>query len=161
MKEKKITFCALLLLGFSSLHAQVSLNTSGKNAIGVNGSVSYTIGEILYTEQVSSAGSVQNGVQQVYSISILTSTSQAKDIELNITSYPNPTSNDLNLSIKDFDFNNSVFQLYNLQGELLINEKVTSTITKIQLSHLPKAVYILKILNQNQEIKNFKIIKNQ
>ncbi|MEJ1770464.1 hypothetical protein, partial [Escherichia coli] len=63
---KNLNLLALLFFGISSgvLKAQESINTSGKTLSSVNGNISYTIGQIVYTTNSSSAGVISQGVQQ-------------------------------------------------------------------------------------------------
>lgn len=65
MRNKKLKSGAVLLLWFGmfGLQAQQVVTTSGGNASGSGGSVSYTIGQIVYTTNTNSNGSVAKGVQ--------------------------------------------------------------------------------------------------
>ena len=42
----------------------------------------------------------------------------------------------------------------------ILNQKITSSETKIDLDNLSKNVYLLQVMNQIGTIKTFKIIKN-
>lgn len=161
MKYKQIILSALLLFGFglTELHAQESLNTVGDNAIGSGGSMSYSIGQVVYTTNTATSGSVAQGVQQPYEISVITGTIQAKDINLLITAYPNPTINNLILNFNEFKIANLSYQLYNLQGKLLQSDLITSRESSIYMSDLPPATYFVKIIQDNNEVKVFKINK--
>jgi len=71
MKHKRLKLCALLLfgLGLTGLQAQESVNAAGGNASGSGGTVSYTVGQVVYTTKTGTNGSVAEGVQQAYEIS--------------------------------------------------------------------------------------------
>jgi hypothetical protein len=91
---KKLAFLIVILfLGFSitGLHAQESVNTAGGNASGSGGSVSYSVGQIVYTTNTGDNGTVAQGVQQAYEISAVTGIEEANNISLIVSAYPNPT----------------------------------------------------------------------
>lgn len=71
MKNNKKTV-ALLLLGFgiTTAQAQQATTATGGNASGSGGPVAYSVGQVVYTTNTSSNGSVAQGVQQPYEISI-------------------------------------------------------------------------------------------
>jgi hypothetical protein len=48
-KRLKLRTLLLLLLAMEGLQAQESVNTSSGNALGGGGSVSYSIGQVVYT----------------------------------------------------------------------------------------------------------------
>lgn len=51
-----------------SVYSQESTNASGGDAKGINGSVAYSIGQVMYTVKSTSEGTVGQGVQQRYEI---------------------------------------------------------------------------------------------
>ena len=163
MKHKKtITSVGLLLLGLGGLHAQESPTAAGGEATGTGGSSSYSLGQVVYTTATGTSGSVAQGVQQPYEISIITGVKETS-IHLEMNVYPNPTTNYLTLKV---DASTSLsnqqlsYQLIDLQGKVITNKKVTATNSTINVERLPKAVYFLKVTKDNQVVKTFKIIKN-
>jgi hypothetical protein len=163
MKHKKtITSVGLLLLGLGGLHAQESPTAAGGEATGTGGSSSYSLGQVVYTTATGTNGSVAQGVQQPYEISIITGVKETT-IHLEMNVYPNPTTNYLTLKV---DASTSLsnqqlsYQVIDLQGKVIKNKKVSSTTTSINVERLPKAIYFLKVTKDNQLIKSFKIIKN-
>ncbi|MDZ7649057.1 MAG: hypothetical protein U5K54_18860 [Cytophagales bacterium] len=82
----KLGIALLLSLGLHSLHAQVAVPAAGGNAAGSGGTVSYTVGQAVYTVEGSN-GSVAQGVQQPYKISIITGLDDAKEITLRYDAY--------------------------------------------------------------------------
>ncbi|MDD2634427.1 MAG: T9SS type A sorting domain-containing protein [Bacteroidales bacterium] len=163
--RKKLTIlgvATLLTLGLSlsTATAQESINTTGGNASGSGGSASYTIGQVAYTTNTGTGGSVAQGVQQAYEISTIIETEEARDINLLITAYPNPTTNYLTLEVNDFELTSLYFELYDMQGKLLQNKQIINNQTNIVTSNLKPATYFLKLIQSNKEVKTFKIIKN-
>ena len=162
MRHKRLKLSAVLLLGLglTGLQAQESVNATGGNASGSGGSASYSVGQVVYTTNTSTSGSVTQGIQQPYEISVVTAIEEAKDINLSVTAYPNPTTDYLTLEVKDFEFLNLNFQLYDMQGKLLQNEKLNGTETQINMSKYVPSTYFVRVIQGNQSIKEFKIIKN-
>ncbi len=159
-KQFKISLIFLLGLGLTNSQAQESLNTTGNNDSNNNGSVSYSVGQITYQTNTGTNGSVIEGVQQPYKISVVTDIEEAKNINLSIAAYPNPTTNYLTLEVKNFELSNLNFQLLDIRGKLLQKKKITDSQTKIIMNNLVPATYFVKIIQKNKEVKTFKIIKN-
>ena len=82
-------------------------------------------------------------------------------ISLNMKVYPNPTSDFLILNVGNFDLSTLHFELYEINGKLLESKKITSITETISLENLPSSTYFLKVTSTNEEVKIFKIIKNQ
>lgn len=159
---KTILLFILTGLGGISLHAQQTVSSAGGNAAtGGGGTVSYTVGQVAYTTITNGVnGSVAQGVQQPYEISVVTALEEANDISLEFSVYPNPATDYLILKIKGEVKTQCIASLYNINGNLLQTIKVESNVTTISMqSNLP-GTYILKITRANKEIKTFKIIKN-
>jgi len=158
MKHKKtITSMAFLLLGLGGLHAQESPTASGGEATGTGGTASYSVGQVVYTTNTGTNGSVAQGVQQPYEIYTTVGINETS-INLELSVYPNPTTN--YLTLKTDDNANLSYQLYDLQGKLIENKKVSSNATNISLEGQPTATYFLNVVKNNQIVKTFKIIKN-
>src|SRR5574344_1221221 len=162
MKHKRLKLSAVLFLGLglTGLQAQTSVNATGTNASGSGGTVSYSVGQVVYTTNTGASGSVAQGVQQPFEISVVTGLEEAKGINLSVTAYPNPTTDYLTLSISEFEISNLTYQLYDMNGKLLQNEKITGNQTSIVMSNLVPANYFLRVIHGNKELKTFKIIKN-
>jgi hypothetical protein len=161
MELKKLKFCVILYLGFSLnlLHAQEVLTASGGNASGIGGSASYSVGQIVYTTNSGTNGSVAQGVQQPFEISIVTGIEEANEIILTCTAYPNPVKDFLILKVEHFNQENLIYQLYDSDGKLLELRKVESNETSILMENFKPAIYLLKVIQNNKDIKSFKIIK--
>ena len=162
MRHKRLKLSAVLLLGLglTGLQAQESVNATGGDALGSGGSASYSVGQVVYTTNIGTNGSVAQGVQQAFEISVVTGIEEAKGINLSVSAYPNPTTDYLTLEVKDVELLNLHFQMYDMNGKLLQNEKITGNQTSIVMSNLLPATYLVKVIQGNKEVKTFKIIKN-
>jgi hypothetical protein len=163
MRHKKIKLSAVLLLGLglTGLQAQTSVNATGSNASGGGGSVSYSVGQVFYTTNTGTNGSVAQGVQQAFEISVVTGIDEAKGINLSVTAYPNPTTNYLQLKVESEKLKDISFQLYDMNGKLLQTNKLTGIETQIDMSNYVPATYFVRVIAESKSIKEFKIIKTQ
>lgn len=170
--KRQIYFIVTLLLvaGFNEFHAQECVNTTGGNITGSSASISYSVGQVVYTTNTGTNGSVAQGVQQPYEISVISAIEES-NICLRVSAYPNPTTDYLTLSIGDSTYfdcaqynsisNQSMsYQLYDMNGKLLQSEKISGNQTSIVMSNLVPADYFVKVIKGNDEVKTFKIIKN-
>ena len=162
MRNKKLKLSAVLLfgLGLTGLQAQETIPATGGNASGSGGSASYSVGQVIYTTNTGTNGSVAQGVQQPFEILVVTGIDEAKGINLVVSVYPNPTTDFLQLKVESEKLKDLSFQLYNMQGKLLQNKKIEGNETSIVMSNLVPATYFVKVTEGNKAIKTFKIIKN-
>ena len=89
-KILKLSIVLFLGLGLTGLQAQEAIPASGGEASGTGGTTSYSIGQVVYTINTGTNGSVAEGLQQPYEISMVTGIEQAKEINLLFSAYPNP-----------------------------------------------------------------------
>lgn len=158
MKQKKtITSVAFVLLCLGGLHAQETVTATGGEASGGGGSASYTVGQTAYTISTGITGTVAPGVQHAYEISVVTGIEEMA-ISLSITAYPNPTTGILNLET-DIETLDLSFHLYNINGKLLQSRKLDDNKTSIDMSGFASSTYLVKVIDNHQEVKTFKIIK--
>ena len=149
----------LLLFGLNGLKAQDAIPTSGGNVSGNGGTVSYTVGQVIYATYTGSNGSVSHGVQQPYEISVV-SRVEFTTIELACSAYPNPTTDKLILKVENLERSNLNYQLLDINGKLLASNKVEGSETCISMGSLTPSIYFLKVFDGVNEAKIFKIIKN-
>jgi len=162
MRQKKVKLSAVLLLGIglTGLQAQEAVPASGGNASGGGGTVNYTVGQVVYTTNTGTNGSSAQGVQQPYEISVVTGIKEALGISIEIVIYPNPATDFVKLKIENYEVQNLRYQLYDINGSLLQNNKVEGNETNIIMSNYVSATYFLKVTDNNKVVKTFKIIKN-
>jgi hypothetical protein len=161
MRHKKLKLSALLLFSIvtTGLHAQEVIPASGGNVSGSGGSVSYSVGQILYTTNTGVNGSLAEGVQQPYEISVETGFTEVKGIILQCSVYPNPTTDYLKLKVENSETRNLNYQLYDVNGKLLENKNIENNETNIILGNFATSTFFLKVTDNNKELKIFKIIK--
>ena len=139
-------------------NAQTSTNAAGGDATGPGGSVAYSVGQPFYITYTGANGTVAQGVQQTYQIFSLGINQSELNISLAV--FPNPTYDNLNIEIKDFNNENLSYELFDIQSKLLAKGLITSKQTQISLITLPPSAYFMHISQKNKKIQSFKIIKN-
>lgn len=158
-KQQKFVSAVCLSMFLTGINAQEALLTSGQEGSGIGGSSSSSIGQVLYTTNIGSSGSVAQGVQQAYEIST-TNGIEETSIQLFCSAYPNPTVDNLILTVQNQVNSNLSYQLFDLNGKLIERSPVLEESTTINMASLPPAGYFLKVIQDAKEIKTFKIIKN-
>lgn len=158
-KSNALSILTVVLLSTGLLQAQESFNSSGGDITGSGGSVAYSIGQVVYTTNTDISGNVAQGIQNAYEFY----SSGIIETELNISlmAFPNPTTENLILQISNYNNEILTYQLFDIQGKLLINGEIGNQITQINTRNIQEATYFLNILNQEAKIvQSFKIIKN-
>lgn len=160
MKLHRTIFSVILtIVSFLGLYAQEATVSTGGEATGSSGSVSYSVGQVVYSSIEQSTGSISQGVQQAYEI-FATSAKELTNIDLYVEAYPNPTTDVLILSIQNSDYTKAVFVLTDLSGKQILRQEITGEMTTIDMSNLIQSEYFVSVLFDKKEIKTFKIIKN-
>ncbi len=138
-------------------------STSGGDAEGNTGSVSYTVGQIVYTTISGDSALVAQGIQQPYEITVATAIKNTEDILLDAVAYPNPVRNLLKLRMKNRNFGHIYYQMFDNNGNVIEQKEVTGSETFIPMQRFPRATYYLKVIykgNASEKgMKTFKIIK--
>ena len=151
-------FVALEICG---LQAQSDVLPAGGDASGAGGSLAYSVGQVAYTNVIGEAGSINLGVQQP-NLFLMVGTNEA-EITIGAVAYPNPANESINLKLGDQftlkDFDQLTYALYDINGKLILQKGITSTATPIPMENFSNAIYFLRVMHNNTEIKTFKIFK--
>lgn len=151
-------FLILLLTSVSLFKAQSAVMTTGANATGGNGMVSYSVGQAAYLVKGTNR-EVSEGVQQVYEITTLATHEISNSTEEGILLYPNPFKDFVYLDFTTNKFKGSEYQLFDAAGKLIKKNNITESKSELNFSSLPSAMYIIRINQEGRNIKTFKIIK--
>ena len=157
--KKKFGSFLFIISGSILCFAQQAVSTAGGEASGAGGTVSYTIGQVTYSNYIQNEGAIAEGVQQAYEILVISSSENKFGINLELSVYPNPTREYLKLKFVNYTTDNLTYQLYDINGKLLEYKKLDGVETKIQVDMLAPSIYYLKVINGRKEVKTFKIIK--
>lgn len=151
-----VFFC--LVFGQNS-NAQETLNTTGADASNGAESISFSVGQMVYSTTENSNGSINEGVQQpfeIYTTKINTKTKN--NFTLNL--FPNPTNNSINLHLDNKGNATFFYKLSDNLGRVLKEEKIMSSETKIEMEQLASGNYYLLVGTATENVQSFKIIKN-
>ncbi len=155
---KKIYFtCALLLLGIcvsaQSLTPQV-LASSGDYFTSTNIKLNWTLGEMVTETFITSGNILTQGFQQPnYLYSSLFETDENKEI----TIYPNPFSDIININTGDYT--DLYLQVLDFQGKNLMRKNIKKSNLQIDFSTLSPGIYFIKIYSDKKDLKTFKVQK--
>jgi hypothetical protein len=137
--------------------AQEVIAAGGESHSNSSGSISYTIGEPVI-ETLSSVNNVlTQGFQQ--SDIIVTTLSEAKSLNFQITAFPNPTKVFIKLKIEKEHISGMSYLICDLTGKVILQKDIAEQETDISFEGLAPSNYVLKILENNTELKSFQIIK--
>ena len=156
----KVWLSITLGLFLIDLNAQEAIPASGIESSSSSGSVSSSIGQVIYTTNQNNAGSVSQGVQQGYTISSIPNGIDDSNVSLELAIYPNPTSDYLHLKVETIINQNLSYQLYDFNGRLIESGIMGTGEQQINMTSRAAATYFLKVLDNTTEIKTFRIIKN-
>jgi hypothetical protein len=161
MNHNKHYFLILLLTSFPFIsgYSQESILASGGTATGSGGTASYSVGEIFIGTQTGTNGSVAQGTQQPFEISTL-GNDEFPQINLEMSVYPNPTVDKLNLLIGNEEWSNLTYQLFDISGKIISeNQKITASETPVSMQSFSQGIYFLIVKDNTKTVKTFKIIK--
>jgi hypothetical protein len=157
---KKSIFLASVLSAAQFVYSQEAIPASGSEATGSGGSGSYTVGQVFYTAHTAASGSVSQGVQHPFEFQTL-SNPALTSVNLTAVTYPNPTKDFIILKITDSALHNLRYTLFDVNGKAIASGSITEASTQVQMKHLAIGAYILKVSQQHQSLKTFKILKQQ
>lgn len=138
-------------------YTQVSTNTTGGVATGIAGTMSYSLGQVVYTSHQGSSGTIALGVQQPFE-SFALSISETESVSVRV--FPNPVNDYLILSVNALQNEPFYYQILDLNGKVIISGEVQNSEATIDLKSINSSFYFLKIMNnENSCVKIFEIVK--
>ena len=136
-----------------------SFNSLGGVINGSGGTVSYSVGQLVYSTDESAGGSLAQGVQRPYRLASVEFKPSAP--ALNFSILPNPTDGDLLLRLSDKPEEIPLYKVTDLQGRELLEGRVSYPDTPVRLSGFASGTYLIQILNTNNKpLQTLQIIKN-
>lgn len=146
-----------MIASVTFLAAQSSIVATGGEASGNGGTVSFSVGQIAVQSNGDGTTTVSEGVQQPYEISV-SGVDNYPNITLNAMVYPNPTLDNLQLTMDNVQLDGEG-RLYDANGKLLFAKKINGNITEFDLSSYAPGTYYLRVSNGKQMVKSFKVVK--
>lgn len=156
MKYPTTCSIAIYLLIHSISLGQANTTSTGGDATGAGGNIAYSVGQIDYIQTSGSGGTANLGVQQTYSISETNNLNELGEL-VTVTIGPNPTNDFIIISAKS----ESILSYYitDLNGKLILDQKLFSETEMIQMTQWSQGIYILHITSNQTLIKQIKLIK--
>lgn len=152
MKKNRILFFSLLTT--LSVTAQEVVSSQGETYSNSNGSIDFTVGEVIINTGSNGTNDLTQGFHQT-NWNFLGVEDFAPDVT--VTIFPNPTSDVL--YIKSSFYQDISYSLFDTQGKLILKNVLCETVTQIQLNQLAPGAYSLSIHNKREQLKHFKFIK--
>ena len=117
-------------------------------ALTTDGALTTTAATIIATVIPSNCGSV--GIQDIESTNN------------NVIIYPNPFNTFTTITLNDLDKTNNIeIKMYNVLGEIVLNEMLSKQSNTFETSQLPSGIYVYKIINNNSIIQSGRLISNK
>ena len=155
---KSIFFVTFLSCSLQYVYCQQTITTAGGNGTSEKGTISFTIGQLVYNSYSNENGSLFEGVQQNLELFALTNL-ELTSLTLKARTYPNPASDYVILALKNAQLTGLTYLLYDLLGKQVASGKVTQENTQITIKRFSIGTYFLRVVQNNKELKVFKIIK--
>lgn len=149
----KLLLTMSLFFSFCSIGQEV-IATQGDSYSNGATSVDFTIGEVVINTGTNGANDITQGFHQT-NWNFLGIEDHAPDFEVNV--YPNPMSDVLNIKTSVHD--DVSYSLYDSRGRLVLEDKLSSDLTPIEVSHLTPGNYSLRLNNSEQILKTIKLVK--
>ena len=149
---------SIILLVLSSAlktTAQEVVATQGDSYSNTSAQIDFTIGEIIINTESNGVNTLTQGFHQT-NWNFVGLANHAPEYEANI--FPNPTSKILNIRTSLFE--NVTYTLYDAKGKLILQDKLSSEQTPIQVSQLAPGNYSITLTNEIQNLKTFKLVKS-
>ena len=151
----KTLLLILLLVPMMSFGQEV-VSTRGGSYTNSNGSIDFTIGEVIINTGTDGTNDLTQGFHQTnWKFSGLENHTPSYEAII----FPNPTEESLN--IKTSTYENVVYSLYDAQGKLVMQNELFEEQTSLQVSHLAPGKYTLVLNNKTEKLKTFKLIKHK
>ena len=153
--NKRIMVIGLLLLG-ASVNAQEVISTQGDSYSSGGYTIDFTIGEPVTATVSDGTNELTQGFHQT-NWNFLGVEDHVPNYEAVI--FPNPTQEVLNIQASAFE--NVTYTLYDAQGKVVMKDVLSAEQTPIQVSQLAPGSYSLRLNNNTQNLKTFKLVKIQ
>lgn len=148
------TTCVFMLAGVKLVSQQAVVAGGGSVKAG-DGSVSYTVGQVVDGSIKYSGFTIYEGVQQPYEIFIISST---KETDIKISLSPNPALDYVILKT-DKILDNMSLRLFAADGKEVLSQPVEEDETTILLENVKGTAYFLVVYADSYQIKSYTIIK--
>lgn len=152
-----LAFIVLLISG--NQYSQSSVLSSGGDFKSSKASFSYSVGQILISQNLSNSTSLfgeniilSHGVQQVF----LQTCDKSTKVEIIAT--PNPSNGIVTLNLINWDEKEIQYNVFDALGKSILSSSISNDQTKLDLSFLSSGMYIISLGYHCGTLSSFKII---
>ena len=156
-----MTFICFVFICSNLNFSQNSIVSSGASVETNEGSLSYSVGQILTSQNSNSSSSVlsnttllSHGVQQVF----LQRCNENSRVEILAT--PNPSNGQVTINLINWDEKEIDLNVYDMMGKNVLFTNISADKTKLDLSYLSSGAYILSLGYSCGSINSFKLLIN-
>ena len=160
MLKKTISILLIFISHYG--FAQQSVVSSGSSVVSNQGSFSFSIGQILTSQNLSSSVSMfgesivlSHGVQQVF----LQPCGENEKVEILAT--PNPSDGQFTINLINWDEKKINLNIYDALGKNVFVGNIQNDQTKLNLSNLSSGVYIMSLGYHCGTLSTFKLLINK
>tara|TARA_B110000003_G_scaffold150040_1_gene150948 strand:+ start:78 stop:563 length:486 start_codon:yes stop_codon:yes gene_type:complete len=158
--KKTVTIVLIFISHYG--FAQQSVLSSGSSVVSNQGSFSFSIGQILTSQKLSSSASMfgesillSHGVQQVF----LQPCGENEKVEILAT--PNPSDGQFTINLINWDEKEINLNIYDALGKNVYAGNIQNDQTKLNLSNLSSGVYIMSLGYHCGALSTFKLLINK
>ena len=170
MTKNKSKLIALLIatihmgtISYAQSISPQSVNSSGTKLTQANGSLSFTLGELVVLSQTDSAGNTL-GVGFTAGATLTTVNIQETDATvLDVKVYPNPTSELINIQINHSTIDQFLVTITDLQSKVVFSGRYAgiSNVISVNTNTYATGTYMLTLNDKNNQVLgSYKIIKH-
>lgn len=153
--NKSILILALAL-SFNSISQEV-VSTQGDSYTKTNGSIDFTIGEVIANTASSNENTLTQGFHQTNWMFLSVENHQ---IDYEATVYPNPMSSVLNIQSSAHE--NVSYTVNDARGRIVSKGNLQTIVTEVDVSLFAPGSYSLVLFDEKHlKLKTFKLIKRQ
>jgi hypothetical protein len=156
-KIASLILISLFLFITKRLYGQEIICSAGSYDVSTTGQLSWTIGDLITDTYTSTSSILCQGFNQTFQKT--TDIEESISTGFSVEAFPNPATNFLKLKVFNKKQGNLSLSLFDLTGKKLFQKSLETEETEISLTGLIPSVYLIKIFDNDREIKSLKIIK--
>ncbi len=152
----------LLLMFFAIpffLQAQQGTIPAGGEIQSTSGEISYSVGQLSNASMHSPSGSAHEGIQQPYEIVVTHTTDQGDRLGIQVTAFPNPVADQLQLILNQHPPENCLVRCTNISGLTVFVKDVNQMQTALAMHELVPGQYFLSVFASGTLLSSITIIK--
>ena len=158
----RCTLVLFSLIASGIVSSQEVISSQGDSYSNASANIDFTLGEVIIATETDGTNDLTQGFHQT-NWNFVGLEDFAPDYEATI--FPNPTEDVLNIRTSTFE--NVTYTLYDAQGKLVMQDKLSAEQTPIQVSQLAPGAYSLELIFEEgnegplslSKRKTFKLVK--